>query len=116
VVKLKSPLFSLTASGHFKKAIIFTSSKGIAIAKSFFKSKDTKSSVQLDRRLIYRQGVNEWNYLPEGEREEYDNKAKGKPLTGFNVFMKEYLKSHNLPYCMSVYGIGIYGIDLYYPD
>ena len=116
MVKVKNPLFSFTASGHFKKVIIFTSSKGTAIAKKFFKSKDTKSPVQLTRREIYIQGVNGWNYLPEGEKEEYEERAKAKALTGFNIFMREYLKSHNLPYSMGVYGLGIYDLDLYYPD
>ena len=38
----------------------------------------------------------EWNLLPEGEKEKYRQRAKRKQLYGYNIFVKEYFKSHKV--------------------
>ena len=113
MVKTVNPLFSITAAGNFKKTIIYTSSKGVSIAKKFFKSKDTKSASQVARRELYKSGATLWKNLTEEQKALYNYLATGKSLIGFNIFMHEYLISGGAPVSLSLYDLGIYDISVY---
>lgn len=38
--------------------------------------------------------TDEWNLLPQAEKDVYNDQAKGKPLLGINLFIKEYWAAH----------------------
>jgi len=43
--------------------------------------------------LKFRQGVQAWKILPQGQKNEYNEKAKRFKFSGFNLFMREWLTS-----------------------
>ena len=116
MAKCLNPLLSLDASGSIGKAITYTSAKGVHIVKKFFKSLDRQSDNQIAVREYFQQGCTEWNNLTPGQKEEYVNRASDLKMTGFNLFMKEYL-NWNLPLRLrGLYGPGLYGYSLYWED
>lgn len=40
--------------------------------------------------------ADEWNALTQAEKDVYNNQAKGKPLLGINLFVKEYWAAHKV--------------------
>lgn len=116
MVKVKSPLFSSTARGNLGKILIFTKSKAKKIVKKFFKSFDNKTEKRLEIRLVYSQGCSAWNLLTPAEKETYNENSKGKNLTGFNLFMREYLEEYIPLSNNGLYGTGLYDHSYYWED
>jgi len=55
---------------------------------------NNKTPNQLTWQAVYRAGVSEWKSLTKEQQKVYNKKAYGKHMSGYNVFMKIYLKSH----------------------
>ena len=105
MVKVKSPCYSVTASGGLGEAIIFSSSKGVKYAKGnrlkkvglfyFVKKKyTTQTAKQLASRDNFRNAIKAWNLLPEPEKQFYKGEAKEKYNTAIGVFIKAYLREY----------------------
>lgn len=116
MAKVTGPLFSRTASGNWKKILIYTSAKRISIVKKFFISKDPQTEEQTEQRNLYSEGVTSWNSLTEEQKEYWGEESEEKGITGFNLFMREYLNTGGFPVTYGLYNEGIYGVDVYYPD
>lgn len=43
-------------------------------------------------RNVFRQGMLAWNALPEHEKEMWRQRAKGRPVLGHNLFLKNYME------------------------
>lgn len=52
---------------------------------------------QQNIRNQFKLGHQAWTILTDPQKEVYRERAKGKPLTGYNIFMKEYIKEHYEP-------------------
>lgn len=57
----------------------------------FYIPKNPQSENQMARRGIFASGVSSYQALSEGEKASWKEKAEGLPLSGFNLFMREYL-------------------------
>jgi len=63
------------------------------IRKRFYWPTNPRTEAQQAHRAIFSNGVEAWQALSEGEKDEYRELAKEKPLSGFNLFLREFLTS-----------------------
>lgn len=102
---VKSPLFSLTASGSVGKTITYLNGKdrkearGLRLVKNnkyYFTTREyySNSSNQYNIRDTFAKAVQEWKELSEAEKEVYIIQAAGKPITGYNLFLKDYISKN----------------------
>jgi len=63
----------------------------IPIRMKFYKPKNPKTEAQTIVRNKLKAGVIAWQSLTQSQKKVYNELAKGKQLTGYNVFMKKYL-------------------------
>lgn len=64
----------------------------------FTKKKYTSNSAgQQNIRNQFKLGHQAWTNLTEEQKDVYRARAKGKALTGYNIFMKEYIEEHYVP-------------------
>lgn len=115
MTKVKFPLFSQTASGNLKKEIIYTTVKGVHIAKKYNKATDTYTTLQQVERAIFLQGANAWKDLTPEEQEAFNEQARGYALTGYNIYMAEFIDEERKKLKYARYGVGKYGVNLYAP-
>ena len=52
------------------------------------------SAKQSAHQAIFREGLEAWRLLTSSQKQVYKVKSYGKPMTGYNVFMKEFLLGH----------------------
>ena len=52
---------------------------------------------QQNIRGQFKSGHQAWSLLTEEQKDVYRNRAVGYPLTGYNIFMKEYIKENYTP-------------------
>jgi hypothetical protein len=45
-------------------------------------------------RAVFRAGKVEWDKLTENQKNEYNKRAIAKKFTGYNLFQREYLRTH----------------------
>lgn len=60
----------------------------------FYITKNPRYAPQQANRQKYADGVLAWQGLTEEQKNQYNEKAKGKRMSGYNLFLKEYLLSH----------------------
>ena len=53
-----------------------------------------RTEAQQAQRQKYADGVAAWKVLTQEEKNQYNIKAKGKHMSGYNLFLREYLLSH----------------------
>jgi hypothetical protein len=63
------------------------------IRKRFYWPTNPRTEAQQAWRATFSSGVEAWQALSEGEKDEYRELAKEKPLSGFNLFLREFLTS-----------------------
>lgn len=107
------PLFSLNAKGKWGNTLTFTSAFNRNIVKKTPRTKLPASGNQLGVRKVFSDGIVAWNGLPIEEKEEYNQKAKGKSLTGFDIFISDYMNENLKKLGWGKYGAGKYGVNKY---
>lgn len=97
MAKVKAPLGSFSARGAIAKTFIYRTILGINIVSRFHKPNDYRkkdaTALQLTQRALYSAGVLAWNVLSQNNKDDFAIRALPKHLTGFNLFMSEYLKN-----------------------
>ncbi len=94
MAKVTGALYSISASGNIKKTIVYTSFRNTPVVKRFSKPTDLDTDEQQAIRGVYKDGTIAWNNLSEFEKDVYKERAKTKKMTGFNLFMQEYLNEY----------------------
>ena len=61
------------------------------------KAYTSNTPAQQNIRSQFKAGYEAWALLTDEEKQVYEDKAKSEFLTGYNVFMKEYIKAHYVP-------------------
>lgn len=94
MVRLKGPLFSQEARKQLGKSLIFKTKGNRAFLTKYNKpggvKKFTPSDSQLAKRSWYGQAVAAWRVLSEANKKLWRDLAKGKKLSGWNLFLKQY--------------------------
>lgn len=116
MAKVKRPLMSHSASGSIGKSLIYTSALKRGIVKGFFVSKDKSTEDQLYIRSVFNAGVAEWKSMTPEEKAAYNLQSKGKILTGYNIFIKNYMKENYNPENYGVYENSYYEDCFYAPN
>jgi len=60
----------------------------------YYITKNPRTEPQQTWRGVFANAVAAWQALTPEEKNEYNVKAKGKRMSGYNLFLKEYLLSH----------------------
>jgi hypothetical protein len=58
-----------------------------------YRPTNPRTETQQAWRAIFAQGVEEWHALTPAERAEYNRKARGRPLTGYNLFLSAKMRA-----------------------
>lgn len=93
MAKVTGPLLSLEAQGKFKKAIIYKkgrSSNVVTMYKKPAKKPDPRTLRQLFMRGYFKRYTSIWHACDPEFRIYFDNFAKNKQMTGYNLYISEY--------------------------
>ena len=102
MAKVKNPFLSLIASGTF--AGIMTANRGkngqimrsapIRKINSLTKAEiHTGTWDQAIRRAIMRMGIEAWQAMPEVDKDPYNQAAKPLQMSGYNLFIRNWLRN-----------------------
>lgn len=96
MAKITGPLHANEARGKIAKAQIMRRQRGNIYAISYnypgYKKKFKVSERQKEQREKYKEGTEAWRTLTNEEKELYNKKAEEFKITGYNLFIKEYIK------------------------
>lgn len=91
MVKTINPLFSSSVSGKVGGLIFQTSQYGTrAITYTPQRKKPTEKQIQ--QNFYFGQVADNWRLEPQEVKTEYNNRAKGLKMTGFNLYIKENIQ------------------------
>lgn len=82
------PLGAMEARGKFRDKI-FAVQKGTQYIKPYRKPFNPRTPNQQTNRDKWKDIAFQWQELTDAEKEEYNQRAAGKPLSGFNLYVKE---------------------------
>jgi hypothetical protein len=66
----------------------------ICVRSKFYQPSNQSQPNKVARQLIFADAILAWRALPADEVERFRLKAFGKHMSGYNVFMHEYLTTH----------------------
>ena len=89
--KVKGPLFSISAHGTMKGAITFQGSPSGPRVQKVPRHRDMYTGGQSLVRTSFLQAVSEWRALDGASKEWYNESAEGRGMTGYNLYIKNYL-------------------------
>ena len=87
MVKLNGPMFSMTASGKLAGAVVFSSWKGRAYARSLVKPANPQSGAQTGVRAMFKFLAQEWDGLSSADKATWETPADQLTVSPFNAFM-----------------------------
>lgn len=89
------PLNSLTAHGKFKELIYARIRKtGNQYSKRYVVPTNPRTVLQQAQRGKFAQAVSAWQALSPADKQTFRQMAKSLPMTGFNLFVSNYLKTY----------------------
>lgn len=99
------PCLSVSASGSIGKTITFSIWKGKGVAKGSYLKKwngyyfkrlppDSETIKQNTIRDSFSNAVTNWKKESEEEKKKYNDMAIGKALTGFNIYVGNYINNN----------------------
>lgn len=115
MVKIDAPLFSSDARGKLGYTLVYTKLNGKNVVKKYIKGTDLSTTEQVIERDIFLAGANTWRTLTPAEQAPYKDRAKGKALTGYNIYMSDYIIEQRRLLNYARYGQGKYGVNWYAP-
>ena len=113
MAKIKGPLLSLTASGKIAERLVFSLRKSGQQVRFQRGQKDVITVARLNQRGVYSAAVLAWNILSDLSKIEWISEAKELQLTGYNLFMQNYLGNYINGHAKAYYGIAIFGDSIY---
>lgn len=71
--------------------------EGVKVSRmKFYRPTNPQTVPQMAWRDVFAAGIGTWQGFTIEEKAPYNNRVRGKHMTGFNLFMREYLASHRL--------------------
>jgi hypothetical protein len=92
MARVKGPLFSIDASGSVASAITFSKWKGQNYVRQHFIPSNPQTKDQMYTRGTLSRGVIAWQAKDAPGKLVYDTAAEGTGMSGFNLFLSEYMK------------------------
>lgn len=102
MAKVDAPLLSLDAHGAFGKALVFVSNRAGNVVRRYIKPRQNIDLEMYLQRIFMTQGPKIWQFnltpggdpLPVGYKDAYNEAAKGKPVTGMNLWLSDLIKKN----------------------
>lgn len=113
MAKVRSPLFSQRASGTLAEVLTFSHRKTGQQVRTQRKQKDQNTIGQIAQRVKYIEAVSAWNNLSTSEKSLWIVRAYGQNLTGYNLFVADFLNEYVPATSLAIYGVGVYGLMIY---
>jgi len=85
---------STLRGGRLGKNILYQSWKGIYYARTKPWPPYTNSVRQQEVRAAFAMAVKLWQTMLTVQKTEYRRKAKGKGMSGYELWIKEYMETH----------------------
>ncbi len=76
--------------------VVYYERLGVKTQRAHFIPVQPRTADHSDCWDVFRDGVDEWHTLTPTEKAKLDEKAKPLRMSGFNLHMRKYLKSHKL--------------------
>ncbi|SMC00142.1 hypothetical protein SAMN00808754_3306 [Thermanaeromonas toyohensis ToBE] len=92
MAKVSAPLMSMDASGALGKTVVFGKWKGVNYARSYFVPMNPNTLNQQKIRSYFSRAVQSWHLESAETKEKWNLAVRGKPLTGFNYYVAQYIK------------------------
>jgi len=92
MAKVKGPLFSFEASGKIGDALVYSKWKGAYYVRQHFIPANPQSDAQVYVRGCMANANTEWDAKDEEGKAAYDTLAEGTGMSGFNLYVQEYMK------------------------
>ena len=105
------PLLSLKASGSIAGNLTFSERKTGSQVRWQKKQKDVLTSDRVEHRARFLEAVASWNALSEEEKLDYKQRAVSLALTGYNLYLKEYLLAPPVIFYPAYLGVLILGVS-----
>ena len=91
MAKVTAPLFGFSASGRLNKALVYGSWRGIKYARMYAVPSNPRTPAQIAHRALFSAAVADWKELSPAEKDNWNQQASGRPLTGFNLFVRDHM-------------------------
>jgi hypothetical protein len=82
----------LLLSGIYKKHNLWHGKRDFRVR--YYITRDPKTEAQQAWRGVFADAVAYWQGLTEEEKNQYNIRVKGRHMSGYNLCLQEYLKSH----------------------
>jgi hypothetical protein len=99
---VKSPLFSLDASGTVGKAIVYSNWKGRAYVREHIIPFNPQSTEQVNLRTAFTLLVAYWQTLTAGNKASWNLFAQASRISGFNIFISRGIREYILQLTIAV--------------
>jgi len=106
---VKMPLLSAGASGTVADLLTFQKRKGKQKVRYQRKQKDANSTDQAPRRKLVSDGILAWRALSPAQQAAYNALVQGRHMSGYNLFLSEYMTTQSPPDSTSRYGLRMFG-------
>ena len=113
MAKVTGPLLSVEAKGSIAKNLTFSERKTGSQVRFQKKQKDVLTSDRVEHRARFLEAVASWHALTEEEKLTYNQRAKDLMMTGYNLYLREYLLAPPVVFYPAYYGEAIYGVSIY---
>ena len=88
MAKVKYSTMVESASGATGDDVVYSEWKGIKYVRSYARPAQPRTEKQVAQRTAFAEVVSAWHHLPAVVEMVWDVAAEGKPLSGYNLFMK----------------------------
>ena len=109
MAKLTGPLLSSGAAGSLSDVLTFSSRRSGPQTRFQRRQRDILTSKREAQRGAYGAGVEAWRSLSASEKNYWRELAVGKKMTGYNLFMQNYLLIVPAIYGEAIFGAVLYG-------
>lgn len=113
MTKIKGPLHSISASGSICDKITFSLRDSGQQVRWQKKQRDVITEARTEARTAYSNAVIAWRLLSDSEKETWKEQAIGSELTGYNLFVQEYIYNYSKTDVTSFFGVGVFGVCIF---
>lgn len=91
MVKVINPFFSVSCRGKFS-GCVYQSGRWGQIVRTHVPQRYKPTALQLQQNYYFGVASDEWRDLTDEQREEYNRRAVGMKMTGYNLYIKENIQ------------------------
>ena len=91
MTRVFAPFFSIDARGRFGRVLVYQRRRGAATVFPYTVPKNPNTAGQQAQRTSFSAAISSWGALPAHSRAWWQVKAQGTMLSGFNMYVQNYL-------------------------